>query len=165
MLGICLNMQWLKYFIDEGYWEGLNIVPVLLLGYVFLGVYYNISIWFKVTDKTYFGTIITIGGAVITILLNYWLIPIYGLLGSSIVTLTCYLLMTVACYFIGQKYFPVPYAVGKGLGVILITCLIVFANEKIVIENYFLSLSLRGLVSLLLLGVVYKITIKESVPS
>jgi O-antigen/teichoic acid export membrane protein len=165
MIGICFNMEWLKYFVDAGYWEGLNIVPVLLLGYIFLGIYYNISIWFKVTDKTYFGTIITFGGAVITVLLNYWLIPIYGMMGSSLVTLACYFLMTVACYFIGQKYYPVPYPVFKDSGIILVTCLLVFANEKIIIENYWLSITIRGLLSLLLLFIVIKFTFRKQVPS
>jgi O-antigen/teichoic acid export membrane protein len=165
MLGICLNMDWLRYFIDEGYWEGLNIVPVLLLGYIFLGIYYNISIWFKVTDRTHFGTIITIGGAVITIILNYMLIPQFGIMGSSIVTLACYFTMTVACYTIGQRYYPVPYAVLKDLLVILTTCGLVYLNNQIIIENYITSIVSRGLVSLLILYFVFQITFRKSIPT
>ena len=69
-------------------------MPILLLGYLFLGVYYNLSVWFKLTDKTYYGTIITVGGAIITIAANYVLIPIAGYLGSSWATLLCYFSMT-----------------------------------------------------------------------
>jgi O-antigen/teichoic acid export membrane protein len=163
MLGICLNMDWLKYFVDSGYWEGLNIVPVLLLGYIFLGIYYNISIWFKVTDKTYFGTIITMVGAVVTISLNYWLIPLYGIMGSSVVTLLCYFSMTVLCYLIGQRYFPVPYTIGKDLLVISFTCLLVFVNAQIAIENKILSIGLRGVVSLIIVWVVYRITFRKTI--
>jgi O-antigen/teichoic acid export membrane protein len=165
MLGICLNMDWLRYFIDEGYWEGLNIVPVLLLGYIFLGIYYNISIWFKVTDRTHFGTIITIGGAVITIILNYMLIPQFGIMGSSLVTLACYFTMTVACYIIGQRYYPVPYAVLKDLLVILTTCGLVYLNNQIIIENYITSIVSRGLVSILIFYFVFRITFRKSIPT
>ena len=164
MLGICLNMDWLKYFIDEGYWEGLNIVPVLLLGYIFLGIYYNISIWFKVTDRTYFGTFITIGGALVTVLLNFMLIPQYGIMGSSIVTLLCYFFMTLSCYWLGQRYYPVPYQVFKDLFIILITCTLVYLNTLLNIENYILSIVVRGASSLIVLYVVFRITFRKSVP-
>jgi O-antigen/teichoic acid export membrane protein len=165
MLGICLNMDWLKYFIDEGYWEGLNIVPVLLLGYIFLGIYYNISIWFKVTDKTYFGTFITLGGAFVTILLNYIMIPLYGIMGSSLVTLICYFAMTISCYWLGQRYFPVPYYLFKDLSIIVITCLLIYLNTQLKIDNYMISIALRGLISLIILYVVFRITFRKSVPS
>ena len=161
MVGICLNLDWLKYFIDAGYWEGLNIVPVLLLGYIFLGVYYNISIWFKVTDRTHFGTIITFVGAGVTVGLNYILIPAYGIMGSSLVTLICYFSMTALCYGIGQRYYPVPYTLGKDLGIITMACLIVFVNDKIVINNVALSIGIRGVASLLVMWVVYSLTFRK----
>ena len=163
MLGICLNMDWLKYFINEGYWEGLNIVPILLLGYVFLGIYYNISIWFKVTDKTHIGTIITFGGAVVTVALNYILIPQYGIMGSSLVTLACYFSMTIACYWIGQKFYPIPYSILKDSLIIILTCAVVYLNAKLIIENSILSIVVRGFFSLLVLYFVYRITFKKSV--
>jgi O-antigen/teichoic acid export membrane protein len=163
MVGICLNMEWLKYFVGPGTWEGLGIVPVLLLGYIFLGVYYNMSVWFKVTDKTYFGTIIAIGGAVVTIVFNYWLIPIYGIMGSAYVTLICYFAMTAICYFTGQRYYPIPYSVTKDLAIIVATCLIVFANEKIEIGNIYVSVALRGVASIIVLGVVYVLTFKKGI--
>ena len=161
MVGICLNMEWLKYFVGSGYWEGLNIVPVLLLGYIFLGVYYNISVWFKVTDRTYFGTIITLFGAMITIGLNYWLIPAYGILGSSLVTLICYFVMTVMCYGFGQRYYPVPYTLGKDLVAIIIACLVVYVNSQIVIDNLVLSIGFRGAISLMVVWMVYSITFRK----
>jgi len=163
MVGICLNLDWLKYFVDSGYWEGLNIVPVLLLGYIFLGIYYNISIWFKVTDKTHYGTIITLFGAALTIGLNFWLIPAYGIMGSSIVTLTCYFGMTAMCYIIGQRFYPVPYTVGKDLIVIATTCLVVFVNSKITITNIAFSIGLRGVASLIMVWIVYSLTFKKDI--
>jgi len=125
VVGIMVNLDLLKYLIDKEYWDGLVIVPYLLYGYVFLGLYYNLSVWYKLTDKTYFGTIITLFGVAITLSLNYILIPIYGYLGSSWATLACYSIMAVTSYFLGQKYFPVPYPIGKaleyfGLSIVLI---------------------------------------------
>ena len=85
LLGVGTNLDILKYFLgDSKYWQGLAVVPILLVGYLFQGIYYNLTIWFKLTDKTYYATIITVAGAIITIAANYVLIPIAGYLGSSL---------------------------------------------------------------------------------
>jgi O-antigen/teichoic acid export membrane protein len=125
VLSVVVHLDWMKYLIDPPYWEGLVVVPYLLFGYVFLGIYYNLSIWYKLTDRTYAGTAITVLGMVMTIGLNYLLIPLAGYLGSSWATLGCYVTMAVTSYALGQKYFPVPYRVGAaafylGLAVVLI---------------------------------------------
>jgi len=99
----------------EGYEIGLNIVPVLLLGYLFLGIYYNLSIWFKITDKTQYSLYITLIGAVITVLVIFTLIPVLGFMGAALSTLLTYLVMAVICYLIGQKYYPVPYQTKRGV--------------------------------------------------
>ncbi|MBX2842310.1 MAG: polysaccharide biosynthesis C-terminal domain-containing protein [Flammeovirgaceae bacterium] len=110
MTGVCANLDWLKYFIpNQVYWVGLNVVPILLLANVFLGIYYNLSVWFKVTDKTYFGLYFSVFGAIITIVLNNFLIPVIGYTGSAISTLFCYFSMTVLSFFYGRKNFFVPY--------------------------------------------------------
>ena len=109
MVAVCFNLNWLKYFVDQAYWSGLNIVPFLLLGYLFLGIYFNMSVWFKVTDRTIWGTVITFFGAGVTIGLNFLLIPHLGIMGSALVTFLCYFSMTLFCYVVGQRYYPVPY--------------------------------------------------------
>lgn len=116
LVAVSVNIDALRFLLgDEKYYEGLVIVPILLLAYLFLGVYYNFSVWYKITDKTYFGTIFTAGGAFITIAANYLLIPVWGYVGSAVAALLCYIIMTAACYGYGQKYFPVPYRIGKSL--------------------------------------------------
>ena len=135
MLGVSINMDIFKYFIGKEYWEGLNIVPVLLVAYLFLGIYYNFSVWFKVTDKTYFGTIITAGGAVLTIVLNFVLIPIAGYTGSSWAALIVYLTMAIACYGLGQKYYPIPYRILADCSYIAATLLLAYFVCKITFEN------------------------------
>ena len=85
------------------------VVSILLLANFFLGIYYNLSIWFKLTEKTIYGAYIAIFGALITIVLNYTLIPVIGFIGCAIATLACYFLMTVVSFYLGNKHFPVPY--------------------------------------------------------
>ncbi|MBD2770074.1 polysaccharide biosynthesis C-terminal domain-containing protein [Hymenobacter sp. BT664] len=91
------------------YLQGLVVVPILLLANLFLGVYYNLSVWFKLTNKTYYGTYIGAGGAVLTVGLNFVLIPLLGYLGCAIATLACYFTMAVLCWRLGERHFPVPY--------------------------------------------------------
>ncbi len=147
LLGVSVNLDLLKHFLGrEAYWEGLSIVPILLLGYLFLGIYYNMSVWFKLIDKTYYGTIITVGGAIITFAANYILIPYLGYVGSSWATLICYFSMTATCYFFGQKFYPIPYRVVKDAGYILVASFLVYATNQVVIENQWLATGFHGLV-------------------
>ena len=156
LLGVSINLDILKHFLgSERYWEGLYIVPILLLAYLFLGVYYNLSVWFKLTDKTHYGTIITIGGALITIGGNYILIPIAGYLGSCWVTLICYFSMTAACYWLGQKNYPIPYNVTKSFGYIVSTVAIIYLVGLISIENQWVATGFHMAVILIYVIVVY----------
>jgi len=117
LLAVTINIDLLKHLVGGvEYYEGLTAVPILLSGYLFLGVYYNVSVWFKLTDRTYVGTFITVGGALITIILNFILIPIWGYIGSSWASLLCYLSMAVACYLSGRKHYPIPYKIAAGFG-------------------------------------------------
>ncbi|GIV36899.1 MAG: polysaccharide biosynthesis protein [Cyclobacteriaceae bacterium] len=116
LVAVSVNLDALRFLLgNDQYYEGLVIVPILLTAYLFLGVYYNFSVWFKITDKTYFGTLFTAGGALITVLANYLLIPVLGYVGSALAALLCYAGMAAACYVFGQKYFPAPYTTGKSL--------------------------------------------------
>lgn len=106
------------------YYQGMRIVPVLLLANMFLGIYYNLTIWFKLTDRTKTGAVITIITAVLAFLLNYWWIPVMGYYGAALATMVCYFIQMVICYLWGQKYYPIPYHLPKlityvGLAVII----------------------------------------------
>lgn len=136
LLGVSINLDIFKYFLgDAQYWEGLYIVPILLLAYLFLGVYYNFSVWFKLTDRTYWGTIITVAGVLITVVANYVLIPRYGYEGSSWATLICYSSMTVICYLVGRRYLAIPYNIGGNLLYVMATLLIVYTVNSVTITN------------------------------
>lgn len=120
VVGIAGNIEILKYFItgsDEAqkaiYWSGLHIVPILLMGYVFLGVYINLSIWYKLSDQTRFGLYISLIGALITIVLNVIFIPGYSYVASAWITAIVYFTMMVLSFTLGQKNYPIPYNVLK----------------------------------------------------
>ncbi|SMD43787.1 Membrane protein involved in the export of O-antigen and teichoic acid [Aquiflexum balticum DSM 16537] len=117
MIAVSVNLDLLGaiFLRGEGYAMGNYIVPVLLLGYLMLGIYFNLSIWFKLTDKTKYSFYITGLGAIVTILVLITLVPKFGLMGGALSTLSCYTVMSVVCYFIGQKHFPIPYQLGKGI--------------------------------------------------
>jgi len=141
VLAISLNLDIIKvvFLQDEAYWTGLHIVPILLMASLFLGLYYNLSIWFKVADKTYFGTIISVSAAIITIALNFALIPMIGYLGSAITTLFVYLYMCLIAYFTGQKYYPVNYKIGRLGFYLVLTVLLLLIGWNMNFENKFIS--------------------------
>ncbi|MDL2296425.1 oligosaccharide flippase family protein [Bacteroidales bacterium OttesenSCG-928-B11] len=112
-LGIMLYMDIVQYFVGESYRVGLHIVPILLLANLFLGIFYNLSIWYKLTDRTKAGAYISIMGAAITLILNIILIPILGYTGSAWATFACYFAMVVVSYLFGQKYYYVDYKVWR----------------------------------------------------
>lgn len=122
MIVISVNLNWLGplFLRSEGYAEGLYIIPVLLMGYLLLGIYFNLSIWFKITDNTKYSFWITLIGAVVSIAVVIFLVPIYGYMGGALSTLACYLVMSIVCYLLGQKYYPIPYQTAKDLLYLLV---------------------------------------------
>lgn len=113
-IGVTFNIDVFKHFIrSENYWVGLHVVPILLLANVFLGIYYNQSIWYKLSGQTKFGAYIAIGGGVITIIVNIIFIPLYGYTASAWATLVVYALQMIASYLLGQKYYPIKYNLRK----------------------------------------------------
>ncbi len=115
-LAVIIFYNFIIGFLGSAYRDhpnGFEVVSILLLANLFLGVLFNLSIWYKLTEKTIFGAYISIFGAAITLLLNFLLIPKIGILGSAWATLVCYFSMALASYFLGRKYFPVPYQIGR----------------------------------------------------
>jgi O-antigen/teichoic acid export membrane protein len=157
MLVIGINTDVLKYIFlqQDEYWEGIVVVPPLLLGYLLLGVYYNFTVWFKLTDKTHYGTFITIGGTIITVLANYLLIPIAGYEGSSWATVICFLFMTAACYYFGQKHYPIPYRIGTDITYIAVSFAMIYGISSITILNQWFATGFHALVILVYASIVY----------
>lgn len=117
MIAVSVNLDLISklVFQAEGYEMGLSMVPLLLMGYLFLGIYYNLSIWFKITDQTKYSFYITSLGAVVTVVIILTMVPVFGFIGAALSTFGSYLIMSVVCFMVGQRYYPIPYQVTKGL--------------------------------------------------
>ena len=142
-----------KYFLARKfYWTGLKVVPILLLANMFLGIYYNLSIWYKLTHKTIAGAYITIIGAVLTLVINYLFIPHFSYMASAWATFLCYGSMMVLSFVWGQKEYPVPYAWKKLCAYILTVVALYFLHELII---YFIKGKAVNLISGTLLLLAY----------
>ncbi|UMB59610.1 polysaccharide biosynthesis C-terminal domain-containing protein [Lutibacter sp. A80] len=135
---------------SDEYFEALIIVPIILLANLLLGVYHNLAIWYKLTDKTRFGMYFSIIGAIITIVLNVIMIPKIGFMASAWATLTAYGIMMLLSYFIGKKHYPVPYNIKKILGYLFSATLISYISFNHFRENYFVSVGLVLIFGLLI---------------
>ena len=132
-LFVSLYLDIWKYFIrDEKMWAGLKVVPILLLANMFLGIYINLSIWYRLSHKTTAGAYITLIGAGITIAVNYLFIPYYSYLACAWATFLCYGTMMVISFIWGQKVYPVPYAWKKLLAYIVIVVILYFIHHGII---------------------------------
>jgi O-antigen/teichoic acid export membrane protein len=139
-LGVIAYLDILKYFISPNYHQGLKIVSVYLLGSLGLGVYWNLSFWYKLNGKTYFGILISGIGALITIVLNILLIPKFSYVGSAWARLVCYAIIILISYLLGQKYYPVSYPI-KTIAKYMVITLALFALCSLVkIPNLYLNL-------------------------
>ncbi|WP_345950527.1 polysaccharide biosynthesis C-terminal domain-containing protein [Mucilaginibacter sp. PAMB04274] len=130
-VGLMANIELLKYFIGKSYWSGLNVVPLLLFGYVSLGIYMNLSIWYKLSDQTKYGLYISGVGALVTVVLNVVFIPAYSYMASAWASLIAYTVMMVLSYLWGQKNYPIPYNVKKNLTYIISSIIIVFLSFSV----------------------------------
>ncbi|MFM2337141.1 MAG: hypothetical protein RL115_334 [Bacteroidota bacterium] len=135
-LGISLYIDVVKWFfvaINREKWTaGLQVVPLFAMANIILGIYYNLSIWYKLTNRNMTGAWITIAGAIITILLNIILIPYLHYLGAAIATFVCYLFMMVVSYKLGQKHYPVPYAKNKLMAYLVLVTLLYLLHRGLV---------------------------------
>lgn len=140
-VGVSLNLDAIgAFFLKKSiYREGLAVVPILLLANLFLGIYYNLSVWFKLSDKTYYGTIITFLGAGLTVVLNIVLIPQLGYMGCAITFLLSCFLMTVLCYWLGNIHYPIPYSLVSALGYIGSAGLLIWTSSQIHFTNLWVA--------------------------
>jgi O-antigen/teichoic acid export membrane protein len=166
-LGISLYIDVVKWFflaIDRGKWiEGLYVVPLFAMANILLGIYYNLSIWYKLKHKNMIGAAITIAGALVTIALNLILIPRLHYLGAAIATFCCYLFMMITSYVLGQKYYPVPYAKKKLIAYLVLVSLLFGIHRGIVYlwDNRWFNLGLATVLLAFFTWFVFQIERKE----
>lgn len=135
---VTLFIDFFQYFIGAEFREGLDVVPVLLIANLLLGIYVNLSIWYKLTDHTVIGAWVSLAGAGLTAWLNVWWIPIWGYHGSAWATLICYLFMVVASWLLGRRYYPVPYKLGRMITYLSLG-LALYAGHRYATEVYLID--------------------------
>lgn len=162
-LVVTLYMDLFKSIIipNESYWSGLRIVPILLMANIFLGIYYNLGIWFKLSGKTKKGMYISIIGALMTIGLNIWLIPYFEYMASAWITLATYFTITVISYILGQKYYPVPYNIPRIAFYILTPVFIYLFLQQFNIENNFVKYTIHSLILLTFIASIYYLEFRK----
>lgn len=144
LLTVIVFADLFKYLMirDASYWEAMKVVPLIILANFFLGIYTNLSVWYKLIDKTYIGAYISIIGAVITLGLNFLLIPKFSYYGSAIATIAAYGSMMLISYFMGNKYYPIPYDMKKIGGYLGLSILFSTLSFYFFRENYFVGIAL-----------------------
>ena len=144
LLGVIVFADVLKFLLldNKTYWEAMKVVPLIILANFFLGIYNNLSVWYKLTDRTKMGAYISIVGAVLTLVLNYLLIPKFSYYGSAIATIVAYGSMMLISYVLGNRYYPIPYdmeKIGGYLGLSIVFSAISFYGFR---ENYLVGIPL-----------------------
>ncbi len=140
MLAIVFYLDVLQYLLGAQMRGGLFIIPIAVMSFYFLGMYYNFSVWYKLTDQTVYGSVISMIGAAITISLNLILLPRIGFIASSIASLICFLVMCVLCVYFGKKSYPVPYRFKK-MGFYLGLTILFMALSHSAAEHFALDLT------------------------
>jgi O-antigen/teichoic acid export membrane protein len=154
-LVVSLFLDFFQYFIGAEFRVGLNVVPILLLANLFLGVYVNLSIWYKLTDRTLMGALVSLIGALLTIALNWYWIPEFGYVGSAWATLLCYASMAFMSYSLGRYYYPIAYPVWRVLAYILFGISLYLVKQPLLMQiDWQPWLLSAALLSLYLLTVV-----------
>lgn len=156
-LVVMMYLDVVKYFIGPDFRSGLRIVPIVLMANLFLGVFYNLSIWYKLNNLTLYGALIAIIGALITIVLNVILIPEVGYYGSAWAHFFCYFSMMMISYFWGRRVFPVNYDIRRILIYTAIALLLFSISKVFVIQIESLKLAVNTIYIILFLFIVYKI--------
>lgn len=155
-LGMVLYLDVIKHIIDPGYHEGLKVVPIILMANLFFGIYFTLSLWYKLKDMTRFGAYMALTGAAITLVLNVLLIPVMGYVGSAIAVFSCFLVMMVMSYLLGQKHYPVPYdlkRMGSYFGIALLLFALSFLTNDL---NTILKYTVNSALIILFLGIVVR---------
>lgn len=157
-LGVMFYMDILQHFVGRNgsdYREGLRIVPIILIANMFYGIVFNLSIWFKLSDKTYYGTIIAVIGSIVTLLCFFILIPRIGYMGAAIAHLACYTVMMSVSYFWGQRIMPIPYQIGRITIYCIVAAILFFVSTLTSEMSALLKLSLNTVMILMFLGIVF----------
>lgn len=155
-LGMILYIDIFKYIIQRDYWVGLNVVPIVLMSFIFQGVYFNLSLWYKLTDKTMYGAWFSVLGTVIIVVGNVLLVPIFSYTGSAWSAFICYFVVMVVSYYFGQKYMPIKYDL-KTIGLYTAVTIILYVISLFINTPYvLLNVALKSILMLSFLILLVK---------
>jgi O-antigen/teichoic acid export membrane protein len=145
IVGIYFYIDIILLLIGKSYRSGVIVVPLLLLSYLFLGLYYNFSIWYKLADKTIYGAFIAVSAVIITVIGNFILLPTIGIMGSAWTSLACFVFMAVAGYILGQKHFPIAYPIQSIIKYCILTSLLLLLAFLVrnQVDNMWLRMSIN----------------------
>ena len=155
-LAVMFYLDILRYVIGRDYWEGLKVVPIVMAAEMFMGVYFNLSFWYKLTDETKWGAYFSLTACTIVILMNVFLIPVYGYMACAWAGFTGYAVAMLLSYFVGQKKYPIAYDLKSIGGYVLLALMIYVAGEWIPVDNMLLRLLLRTLLLFVFIGYIIK---------
>ena len=164
-LAVSLNNDLIGFLFlrSKVYREGLDVVPILSLANLFIGIYYNLAFWFKLTDRTYFGILISGIGTIVTVVLNILLIPKMGYMACAYAFLASSIVMCFVCYVLGEKHYPVPYQVTSALGYIVSAGVVIYLSSLVKISNLWVSVPYH-LALCLLYGFGILLVERDSIP-
>ena len=134
-LGMTLYMDIFKYIIQRDYWVGLNVVPIVLMSFIFQGIFFNLSLWYKLTDKTMYGAWFSILGTIIIVVGNVLLVPRFGYTGAAWAAFACYFVIMLVSYYFGQKYMPIKYDL-KTIGLYTLVTIILYVISLFIDTPY-----------------------------
>ena len=155
-LAVMFYLDILRYVIGRDYWEGLRVVPIVMIAEMFMGIYFNLSFWYKLTDETRWGAYFSLVACLIVVLMNIFLIPIYGYMACAWAGFTGYAVAMLLSYFVGQKKFPIAYDL-RGIGCyVALATILYLLGEYVPIENMILRLTFRTLLLLLFVAYIIK---------
>ena len=155
-LTVMFYLDILRYVIGRDYWEGLKVVPIVMAAEMFMGVYFNLSFWYKLTDETKWGAYFSLTACTIVILMNAFLIHVYGYMACAWAGFTGYAVAMLLSYFVGQKKYPIAYDLKSIGGYVLLALMIYVAGEWIPVDNMLLRLLLRTLLLFVFIGYIIK---------
>lgn len=155
-LAVMFYLDILRYVIGRDYWEGLKVVPIVMAAEMFMGVYFNLSFWYKLTDETEWGAYFSLTACTIVILMNVFLIPVYGYMACAWAGFTGYAVAMLLSYFVGQKKYPIAYDLKSIGGYVLLALVIYAAGEWMPVDNMLLRLLLRTLLLFVFIGYIIK---------
>ena len=159
-LGVMFFLPVIKYFIAPAYFEGLRVVPVVMLGELFFGIFFNLSLWYKLTDRTIWGTWFSLFGLGVTLVINVIFVPVYGYMACAWAAFTCYGLMMVASYLVGRHYNPIGYNVRRLAGYMAAAMLLWWVADLITTGSDYIDFPLRVLLLAVYCGIIYTVQLR-----